>query len=696
MYRDHRQTVQYIQPQHADRLAQAELLVIDEAAAIPLPVVRRLMGPYLVFFASTVNGYEGTGRSLSLKLISQLRDQAGAAPAAAPGPGAPAAAPAAARTFREVKLSHPIRYAPGDRVEHWLHDLLCLDAADRVPALPARLPHPDECDLYLVERDTLFSYHRASEALLQRMMSLYVASHYKNTPNDLLLMADAPAHRLFALLGPVDEGANELPDVLCVVQVALEGAVSRDAARASLAAGKLPQGDLIPWTVGQQFQDDEFPGLSGARVVRIAVHPELARGGYGSRAVRLLADFYEGKLLGVDEDGGGGHVDGRASSGAQAGSSSKKAKGETLQTEKLAPRQGLPPLLVSLSDRAPERLHYLGTSFGLTPELYAFWRKSGFAPVYLRQTASDITGENTVLMLRPLETDEVEGTRWTEPFVADFRARLSSLLAGPFREMPASTALTLLDPKISFAEDETQRSLKEAAEGRAPRVMRSDGHPLDAYDLRRLQAYSNSLVDYHLIMDLVPALARAYFTGQIPTTLSYGQAAILLQLGVQMVDVDEVEKRLNLPSNQVLALFNKAVRKLHGHLRASKEAAVARTLPQRAAAPRLEAVEEDLDEELEGHAAELREEMRAKLDPKLLSHFAIGGTDDDLAAAVGGAQLASGKVVSVKGDGKKKEAPAAALYKKDKKGGDKKRKSDSFKRGGDFKGKGTPGKKHRG
>lgn len=38
------------------------------------------------------------------------------------------------------------------------------------------------------------------------MMSLYVASHYRNTPNDLILMSDAPAHHLFALLGPVEEG----------------------------------------------------------------------------------------------------------------------------------------------------------------------------------------------------------------------------------------------------------------------------------------------------------------------------------------------------------------------------------------------------------------------------------------------------------------------------------------------------------
>ena len=32
-------------------------------------------------------------------------------------------------------------------------------------------------------------------------VALYVASHYKNSPNDLLLMSDAPAHHLFVLLG---------------------------------------------------------------------------------------------------------------------------------------------------------------------------------------------------------------------------------------------------------------------------------------------------------------------------------------------------------------------------------------------------------------------------------------------------------------------------------------------------------------
>jgi tRNA(Met) C34 N-acetyltransferase TmcA len=57
------------------KLSQVELLVIDEADAIPLPIVRSMLGPYLVFLSSTVNGYEGTGRSLSLKLLQQLEWQ---------------------------------------------------------------------------------------------------------------------------------------------------------------------------------------------------------------------------------------------------------------------------------------------------------------------------------------------------------------------------------------------------------------------------------------------------------------------------------------------------------------------------------------------------------------------------------------------------------------------------------------------
>jgi N-acetyltransferase 10 len=74
IYRDHRQTIQYVRPQDCAALTQAELLVVDEAAAIPITLVKQLLGPYMVILSSTIHGYEGTGRSLSLKLLNSLRE----------------------------------------------------------------------------------------------------------------------------------------------------------------------------------------------------------------------------------------------------------------------------------------------------------------------------------------------------------------------------------------------------------------------------------------------------------------------------------------------------------------------------------------------------------------------------------------------------------------------------------------------
>ncbi|KAG2483803.1 hypothetical protein HYH03_017326 [Edaphochlamys debaryana] len=716
VFRNHRQTVQYIQPQHHAKLAQAELLVIDEAAAIPLPVVKQLLGPYLVFLCSTVNGYEGTGRSLSLKLIQQLREQGAkiGGPAAAGGGaggeakegGAGGGGAAVGRSFREVHLGEPIRYAPGDPIESWLHELLCLDAGSNLPRPPQRLPHPSDCELYFVERDTLFSYHKASEKFLQQMVALFVASHYKNTPNDLLLMSDAPAHQLFVLLAPVDPSTNAMPHILAAAQIALEGSISRKSALNSLSKGELPQGDLIPWTVSQQYQDPDFPSLAGGRVVRIAVHPELGRAGYGSRILELLRRYYQGELSNLDdidmeEDG---EEDGKGKKGGAANGGAAADEGDAgLLTERLAPRKGLPPLLVALADRRPERLHYLGVSYGLTQQLYSFWRKAGYEPLYLRQSASDTTGEHTCVMVRPLEHPGVEGTGWLAPFVADFKGRFVSLLAGAFREMPAALALSILDPQLTWSEAEGQRA---SAEGVT--IVRADGSPVDAYDLKRLQAYCSSLVDYHLILDLLHPLAAAYIRGRVPVSLSYGQAAILLVLGLQCRELQALEEGLGLPPNQVLALFNKAMRKIYGCLRAAKEAAVARGLPSvRPVANLMAPHEVGLDEDLDAAAAEERSKLREKyLRPEDLGAFAIRGGDEDIAAALGGKAPAAGGLLSVKGgDGPRPEKEREPmLYKKGKgKGGDgEKEKRIGGGKGGLGKNKygkmpseGRPGKKQR-
>lgn len=83
-------------------------------------------------------------------------------------------------------------------------------------------------------------------------MALYVASHYKNTPNDLQLMSDAPAHHLFVLLPPISEEENTLPEPLVVLQVALEGNISKEVILKELSQGVRSGGDLIPWLIAQQ------------------------------------------------------------------------------------------------------------------------------------------------------------------------------------------------------------------------------------------------------------------------------------------------------------------------------------------------------------------------------------------------------------------------------------------------------------
>lgn len=52
-----------------------------------------------------------------------------------------------ARTLHEVSLQESIRYAPGDAVEKWLNDLLCLDCLN-ITRIVSGCPLPEACELY--------------------------------------------------------------------------------------------------------------------------------------------------------------------------------------------------------------------------------------------------------------------------------------------------------------------------------------------------------------------------------------------------------------------------------------------------------------------------------------------------------------------------------------------------------------------
>lgn len=683
IFRDHRQTVQYISPNDWQHLAQAELLVVDEAAAIPLPVVKKLLGPYLVLLSSTVNGYEGTGRALSLKLIEDLRR------GKAVGRGG-SAATTGERSLRELTLTEPIRYAPGDHIEAWLNKLLCLDATQVPPLRMKALPLPAQCGLFLVNRDALFSHHEASEKFLFQMMSLFVSSHYKNSPNDMLLMADAPAHHLLVLLPPIDPEAEqaELPEVLVAIQICMEGQISQESVQASLRRGLRPSGDLIPWTLTQHFLHEGFGQLSGARIVRIAVHPAVQRKGYASESLSQLASWFEQRSRSVASFSGDGGKKKKKKGGSTDEPSSKK-KG--LLEEELAPKD-VPPLLEAVAEIPPPyELDYLGTSFGLTYELYEFWRKSGYRPVYVRQQPNSATGEHSCILLKvltPLESVP-RAAAVVEHFVADFRQRFLRLLQGPFRDHSTRLALSVVDPpppdaaaaaaaELAAGEVRGGASSSSApAECQAPVTASSLLLFLSRDDVHRLEQYGRNLVEYALVLDIVPTLASLFLSRRMPEVrLSSLQCAILVAVGGQHKTFDQLASEFSVPTSQLLALFNKAMHKLANHCRTLLERQVEEEEELTSSRGRLKSgevmpggsfIRESLQAEQQAMGHKVKQKLGAArqelLDTLVREEFAVAPNADELNDALGGAVPRPG-IVSVKrklgsdgrgGSGKKRQ-----------------------------------------
>lgn len=622
VYKDHNQTIQYIDPIEAAQnklsINMSNLFVVDEAAAIPLPIVRSFLSSQLVFLSSTVNGYEGTGRSLSLKLLNQLRQSTANAKTKDQL--------ISSRLVHELSLDEPIRYKAGDPVESWLTNLLCLDATIADLPWTAGCPVPQDCRLFYINRDTLFSYHKNSEGFLHQLMALYVASHYKNTPNDLQMISDAPAHHLFCLLPPGKHKPGSLPEVLCFIQVCLEGEISKESIINSLSRGKrAASGDLIPWTVSRQFNDNNFASLSGARIVRIATNPNYQKMGYGTRALQLLYDYYCGMFdVNLSEE-----VEKMAVTETKKGKKQSKQEEKEVENEDVKPRANLPPLLMGLDERKAEKLDYLGVSYGLTPELLKFWKRNKYVPVYIRQTPSDITGEHSCIMLKrtkspaeraggesmDVENDEsIEQTRddWLRSFFEEFRTDFIELLVHQFRDFSPQLALSVI------------RAMRDDASTYSkPEISRQELYKffLTSRKLAILELYSKTLVDYHQIIPLMFRISKLYFLEWLPRSvdLSAVQATILLSMGVQGKTVNQAASELDLEPTQLLGLFNRAVKKIEAYLQSIEEKEIGKEVDQaqnelqKQEVPELEPVKVSLAYELTKAAKKIEKKQKKKI-----------------------------------------------------------------------------------
>jgi N-acetyltransferase 10 len=110
-----------------------------------------------------------------------------------------------------------------------------------------------------------------------------------------------------------------------------------------------------------------------------------------------------------------------------------------------------------------------------------------------------------------------------------------NLLGFEFRKLASTLAIQMLDGK-KYQVDPQQNQL-EQQESNVVSLMKDEvKDKISLFDLKRLESYSKSLVDFHLIMDLMPTISKMHFKKSNQAdriTLSAGQSAILLGFGLQ-------------------------------------------------------------------------------------------------------------------------------------------------------------------
>lgn len=246
--------ISYSAPDHLLQHPQiADLLLVDEAAAIPTPELEGLLDHYpRIAFATTVHGYEGTGRGFALRFRSILDKRF--------------------PQWRELRLETPIRWAPDDPLEAWLFRALALDASP-VPNALIQDIQPDECTFANLKRDKL----AACEQDLRDLFGLLVLAHYRTTPFDLRHLLDGPNLSVTVL--------KYRERIIATALVAEEGGFDPQTAHAIWAGYRRPRGHLLAQSLAAHVGLESAACLRGARIMRIAVHPALQKRGLGSRLV---------------------------------------------------------------------------------------------------------------------------------------------------------------------------------------------------------------------------------------------------------------------------------------------------------------------------------------------------------------------------------------------------------------------------
>lgn len=248
----------------------ADLLLVDEAAAIPASLLQQLLARYpRIVFSTTTHGYEGTGRGFAVRFKQTLDDET---------PG-----------WQQITLHTPIRWAEGDPLEALVFKTLLLDASSAEDESVAAATVEDVVTEKL-DRDALLS----DEPLLSQLFGLLVVAHYRTRPNDLRNLLDGPGLSVYV--------SRYRGQVVATALVAAEGGFDAQTTEAIYAGARRPRGHLLPQSLVTHAGLKAAGGLRCARVMRIAVHPAVQRKGLGGqllRAIKRDAEKQEVDLLGT-------------------------------------------------------------------------------------------------------------------------------------------------------------------------------------------------------------------------------------------------------------------------------------------------------------------------------------------------------------------------------------------------------------
>ena len=223
---------------------QADWLVVDEAAAIPAPLLHQLVSRFpRTLLTTTVQGYEGTGRGFLLKFCARFPH------------------------LHRFELQQPIRWAQGCPLEKMVSEALVFDDEN--------FTHTPQGNIVISAfEQTLW---RSEPETPLKVYQLLSGAHYRTSPLDLRRMMDAPGQHFLQAAGE-----NEIAGALCLVD---EGGLSQELSQAVWAGYRRPRGNLVAQSLAAHGSNPLAATLRGRRVSRIAVHPARQREGTGRQLI---------------------------------------------------------------------------------------------------------------------------------------------------------------------------------------------------------------------------------------------------------------------------------------------------------------------------------------------------------------------------------------------------------------------------